>query len=71
MSHPLGLILRRAIKGKVPSPEEAWGRVATGSRSRDSAETGACRKQASLPRGHHSEHPTSGSACLVIFGTSA
>ena len=44
---------------------------ATDSLGRDARGPGACREQGGLPRGHHSECPTSRSARLVIFGSSS
>lgn len=52
-----------------------WGggvlHSATDSLGRDTGGPGACREQGGLPRGHHSECPTSRSARLVIFGSSS
>lgn len=39
--------------------------------SRDAKGTQACTQRISQPQGNHSECPTSGSACLVIFGISS
>jgi hypothetical protein len=46
---PSGLTLR-AIKGTAPSPEGGWGRVATGSRSRDNRDTGAAESKHDCPK---------------------
>lgn len=62
--HPPGLSLSNKREG-------AGERAATEGLSREARGTGACREQVSLPRGHHSECPTSGSARLVIFGNSS